>query len=982
MRWLSVCAAGSGLFLLGVVVHSQNRPRTRTVTVSQGTSMAVAVSPDGTRLAIDLQGTIWTLPASGGNATRITDTLHDARQPAWSPDGERLAFQSYRNGTWDIWTVHEDGSGASAVTTGPFDDREPHWSPDGARIAFSSDRSGNYDIWVLELASRQLTQLTRDEGNDYWPAWSPDGRTIAFVASRETGRGIRVVDLEGTERMLVPSDQILGAPAWTPDGRTVVFSAFGAGVTRLVTGDREISATEDVFPFRPQWTPSASLIYTADGQIKERVQLDAGGSPRVIPFRATFSLARATYAPRPRDFDATSPQRALGVVRPSLSPDGEQIVFAALGDIWTARRGGSAARLTDDPAVDTDPAWSPDGTRIAYASDRHGSFDLYVRNALDGSERRITTASTAEMLPTWSPEGSRLTFVTFGGLASGRLSIVDLSSGAIRTVLETTGPLSAGWSPDGRTIYASVLHPSSSRFREGVDQVLAIPADARSESAERVITLVPDVSTGKRGEGPAWSPDGRHVAAVIGGELHVIPLGPTGEPAGAPRAMGTSAADQLSWSADSTHILFSENDRVKLIPIDGRSAPREWPLDLTYTRAVREEAFVVHAGRLVDGVRPDGQENIDILITRNRITRVVPHDDAEHRGRVVDASHLTVMPGLMEAHGHYSAEYGQRFGLLHLAYGITSVRSPGGHPYASLEQREAVDAGRRPGPRLFTAGYLVDGSRIYYPMATPAPTEAAVDREIERARLLKLDLFKTYVRMPDMLQQRAVEGAHRIGIPASSHEIYPAAAFGIDSVEHLAATSRRGYSPKQSLLGRAYEDVTALASGAGMTITPTLALGGLVRRILGESPGFVSDPRWQLLPEWSRAPLETSVKSPSAPGSPQPPKTMMAYHRAGVRIIAGTDAPIVPYGIALHIELEQYTLAGMTAFEALQTATINVARALNVARDLGSVEPGKLADLTIVEGNPLADIRAARHVRMVMVNGILLRVEDLTAAAR
>jgi imidazolonepropionase-like amidohydrolase len=261
-------------------------------------------------------------------------------------------------------------------------------------------------------------------------------------------------------------------------------------------------------------------------------------------------------------------------------------------------------------------------------------------------------------------------------------------------------------------------------------------------------------------------------------------------------------------------------------------------------------------------------------------------------------------------------------------------------------------------------------------MATPAPTGTAIDREIERAQFLKLDLFKTYVRLPDPQQQRAIDGAHRIGIPVSSHEVHPAAAFGIDSVEHLAATSRRGYSPKQSLLGRAYEDVTTLVSRAGMSITPTLALGGLVRRAIGASPEIRAEQRWQLLPEWTRAPLEASATAP-APGSPQPGQTMMAYHKAGARIIAGTDAPIVPYGIALHIELEQYVLAGMTPFEALQTAAINVARALNVDRDLGTVEPGKLADLTIVEGDPLADIRAARNVRMVMVNGVLHRVEDL-----
>ncbi len=976
------CLAGiSVLLLAGGGAGSQNPRSTRTVMVSQGTSMAAAVSPDGARIAIDLQGALWVLPAAGGPASRITDTLHDARQPAWAPDGERIAFQSYRHGTWDIWIINADGSNATAVTTGPFDDREPHWSPDGSRLAFSSDRSGNYDIWTLELATGAVSRLTRDEGNEYWPAWSPNGREVAFVASREIGRGIRAVDLAGTERTLVASDQTAGAPAWTPDGRTVAFSTFGGGATRLFVGEREISATEDVFPFRPQWTRASSLVYTADGHIKERATLDVDGSPRVVPFRAALSVTRAAYTPRPRDFDTTSPRRALGILRPSPSPEGDRIVFAALGDIWTARRGETPTRLTSDRPVDTDPAWSPDGKSIAYASDRHGSFDVFVRTLADGSERRVTAAPAAEMSPTWSPDGARLSVVSFSGLASGRLSVITLATGAIRPVLETTGPLSAGWSPDGRTIYVSVLRPYSSRFREGVDQVLAIPAEPGGGSGERSITLVPDVSTGKRGEGPAWSPDGRHVAVVLDGQLHVIPLTPAGEPAGPPRALTTAAADQLSWTADSRSVLFSENDRVKVAPIGGGEA-REWPLDLTYSPLVPDGSFVVHAGRLIDGVRADAQEQVDIVIARNRITRVVAHADAQHHGRVVDASSLTVLPGLMEAHAHYAAEYGQRFGLVHLAYGITSVRSPGGHPYASVEAREAAEAGRRPGPRLFAAGYLVDGTRIYYPMGTPAPTEPAIDREIDRARLLKLDLFKTYVRLPDALQQHAIDVAHRIGIPVSSHEVHPAAAFGIDSVEHLAATSRRGYSPKQSLLGRTYEDVTALVSGAGMSITPTLALGGLVRRAIGASPEVTADTRWQLLPEWTRAPFEASRAAPAAPGSPQPGRTMMAYHTAGARIIAGTDAPIVPYGIALHIELEQYVLAGMTPFEVLRSATINVARALNVDRDLGSVEPGKLADLTIVDGNPLADIRATRNVRMVMVNGVLHRVEDLKLAAQ
>lgn len=134
------------------------------ITVSEGTSMAIALSPDKRTLVIDLQGGLWSLPVGGGTAKRLTDEYSDARQPSWSPDGRRIAYQGYRDGTWRIWAIAPDGSNSTALTSGSFDDREPNWSPDGSRIAFSSDRSGNYDVWVLDVASGRVRQITKDPG--------------------------------------------------------------------------------------------------------------------------------------------------------------------------------------------------------------------------------------------------------------------------------------------------------------------------------------------------------------------------------------------------------------------------------------------------------------------------------------------------------------------------------------------------------------------------------------------------------------------------------------------------------------------------------------------------------------------------------------------------------------------------------------------------------------------------------------------------
>ena len=99
--------------------------------------MATAISPDKQTLAIDLQGRLWLMPVSGGEAKPITDEFGDARQPSWSPDGQQLTFQGYWEGNWHIYTVHKDGSNLQQLTHGPYDYREPHWSPDGKIIAFA-----------------------------------------------------------------------------------------------------------------------------------------------------------------------------------------------------------------------------------------------------------------------------------------------------------------------------------------------------------------------------------------------------------------------------------------------------------------------------------------------------------------------------------------------------------------------------------------------------------------------------------------------------------------------------------------------------------------------------------------------------------------------------------------------------------------------------------------------------------------------------
>src|SRR5262245_17964557 len=363
-KWsLAVTAIIAGTYGL---ISAQTQPARQVhVTLHEGTSLAAAMSPDGRTIAIDLLGTLWTMPAAGGAAKPITDIFMDARQPSWSPDGVRIAFQAYRSSTWQIWSCKADGTDLRAVTSGPYDDREPSWSPDGQRIAFSSDRSGSYDVWVLTLATGDVQQITSGSANEFHPGWRGGSTEIAFVSDRRERPGVYAVSVgasgaNGAERLVAASDGALAGPSFAPDGSKVAFNVVAGGRSRLMIGDHNLAdADEDVFPFRPQWLSPSEILYTGDGKIKRRPV--TGGPARVIEFTADVSFTRAAFTPKRRTYDPPGAQPVRGVMHPVVSPDGTQVAFAAVGDLWTMRIGGAATRVTHDAFLETDPAWSPDG---------------------------------------------------------------------------------------------------------------------------------------------------------------------------------------------------------------------------------------------------------------------------------------------------------------------------------------------------------------------------------------------------------------------------------------------------------------------------------------------------------------------------------------------------------------------------------------------------------------------------------------------
>lgn len=947
------------------------------VQLRSGTDVAAQVSPDGQWIAYDTVGVLWVAPAAGGRARRLTDDYADIAQPDWSPDSRTLAFQSYRDGQFNLWTIGVDGTGLRQLTQGPFDHREPRFSPDGRYLAFSSDLAGSYAIYTYDLQTGRISLVTDTAAEEYEPAWSPDGTKLAFVVNNTE---IDVVTLGTGARapaLTVPAGQVIHGPAFAPNGSDIVYTLTHDGKVEVYRNSTPIVTGEEVFPFRVSWVAADSFVYTADGQIRRRSL--SSNTSSTIRVRAVVTTATPQYAKRRRNFTPGVEFPVKGIGSPVLSPDAKSVAFRALNDIYTMRFGRAPVPLTRDSFWKSDPAWSPDGTKLSYSSDRGGKLEIWVRDLAAGTDTRVAgLASAAAVSGTWSRDGNFIAFLD----QTGALYTVEVATGDIQRVYPATfEPGRPTWSPDGTTIALAAIKPYSARYREGLSEILTV----NRETGQAVYhQALPNRSLQTRGDdGPTWSPDGKYMAFVLASVLWVVPVAADGSPTGAARQLTTEVTDAPSWSGDSTELLYLSKGRLRMVSVAGGPA-RTVRMPLTWRNRAPRRRTVVNAGAMWDGVRKQLQHDVDVIIDENRIVDVQPHRSGR-AGHTVDASNLVVTPGLIDIHNHREMQgysYGDRQGRVWLALGVTTTRSPGSPAYHMVEERESFQSGKRVGPRYFATGEAIDGSRIFYNFMRPTYDEDQLALEFERAAALDYDMIKSYVRLSPQRQQMAIDWAHQHRIHQSSHYHYPAFAFAGDQQEHIGATNRFGYSRTVTALGTGYQDVIDIFTSCGARRTPTLFGSSTLFRT---DRSLVTDERVRTLyPSWEYASLQAAVTSASTTDQTVNEANLQAQVQQlvdmlaqGGHVVTGTDSPIDHTAVSTHMNMRAMVIYGVSAYQTMVSATSASGRYLN--EPIGRIAPGMFADLAFLGGNPLDDITNAADVRQVMVNGYLHTIDELMA---
>jgi len=480
------------------------------LTSAPGPELFPSLSPDGRFVAYSARAEsdwdVFLLRAEGQRPINLTaGSGADDVQPAFSPDGERIAFRSSREGG-GLFVMGATGEFLRRVADLGWN---PTWAPDGSEIAFSTqpvfdtplDRPSRGELWAVKLDGGVTRRIST--GDAVQPSWSPHGHRVAYwgLVAGGSRRDIWTVAASGGEPEPVTRDEAVDwSPAWSPDGEHLYFSSDRGGSMNLwrVAIDERSGRVKG----EPERVTAPSSFahhagFSRDGSRMAYVSADADQELRRIRFDASAGRVAGEPEAVARDLRRAS--------FPDVSPDGEWVVYSRTEpqeDLLISRLDGQSRRaLTDDPFRDRRPRFSPDGTRIAFYSNRGGNYEIWTI-ARDGSGLRQLTADPGRRnarYPAWSPDGARLLFSREG--VTGE--IVDAGGepgspvrGALPAYDADGGYFEAfSWSPNGRWIAGTLV--SAGAIRGGI---------AVYDLEEEAYAQLTDFGTL-----PEWLPDSRRL---------------------------------------------------------------------------------------------------------------------------------------------------------------------------------------------------------------------------------------------------------------------------------------------------------------------------------------------------------------------------------------------------------------------------------------------------------------------------------------
>ncbi|MEG8013663.1 amidohydrolase family protein [Sphingomonas sp. 22R3R2A-7] len=1020
------------------------RTREVRMQVDEGSWMNVDVSPDGRLVAFDLLGDIYTMPIAGGTPTRIAEGLAFEHQPRFSPDGRRIAFTSDRGGGDNIWVMNVDGADKRQVTKEDFRLlNQPSWSPDGRFIAakkhFTTGRSlGTGEIWLyhvsggggVQLVKRASEQLQKELGE---PIYAPDGKSIFYTRNVSPGPIFEYAqnsrtDLFDIERYDIDSGEVTTAvsgvggsvrPTPSRDGKRIAFvrrennitklwvKDLASGIERVVYGalDRDVQETWAVTGVYPDmaWTPGdTAIVFWAGGKLRRVAPDGSGGS--VIPFRIDDTRVIV---------DAVHPQIAVAPDRvttrmprwATVSPDGRTVVFETLGKLWTMPvAGGTAVRLTrGSDELELFPSWSRDGRQIVFVGwTDAGLGQIRTIAARGGSPRTVTTLAGHYRRPRFSPDARTIVFEQGegGGLTAAR---GNPGSGAYRVAASGGAPV---------RIAKDVAAP---QFGRSDDRVFLIATEKDKRQLVSTDLSGQDRRVHASGElvnDYQISPAGDYVAFRQNYEAFVMPLIPgrqavevdaKGGPLPVTRVSG-DGADFINWSNDGAQIHWSAGPtlytatteslfRTQPVP-SGEEAPKfvaprtgvSLSMEVAADKATGTTALT--GARVVTMARGDGGiiDDATILIRGDRIVAVGPRASiAIPAGtRTIDATGKIIIPGLVDAHAHgpqgddeivpqqnWSA-------MANLAMGTTTVHDPSSRSAEIFPAAEMQQTGMLLAPRTFSTGEIVYGAKapdVYAQIDTYEDALAV----IRRLKAQGAHSVKNY-NQPRREQRQMVVAAAQ----AENMEVVPegGSLFTLDMslVQDGNATVEHNVP-----LEHFYADVVNLWSQTTVGYTPTLVVA---------YGGPAGDPYWRAHSDVWRHPL-LSRHAPPALLAAQNARREIApeedyvdgatAREAGKLAAKGVPVAIGAHGqqpgLGAHWELWSFVRGGFTPIEALRAGTIASATSLGYARDVGSLEPGKLADLVVLTADPTVDIRNSDKIAQVMLGGRLYDAATLNETA-